>query len=410
MPERVRLTDRIVKAQAADGSDRQIFDEEVHGFALRVYRSGSKAFTLDYRSSGRPRRYTIGRYPDWTTTAARNRARELRREIEGGADPLGRRETDRAAPTVSDLIDRYEKEHLPRLTSERHKSDQKSMLRKLVEPAWGRMRVDEVTASDVEALLAKVAEGRARPAKKKDGRKKPLRPARPTPVRANRCGEIIRKAFGLAVKWGWCSDNPASGFYRRLETEREVFLVPAQINRLAAVLEEEEDQRGADIVRMLLLTGARVGEVRCAKFDQFNLDLLIWAKPAATVKQRRIHRLPISEATAVLVRHRRAVVGREGIWLFPGDVEGQPVQDMRWFWRRVQKKAGIDLTMRDLRHTFASLLVSGGASLEMIGKLLGHSQTRTTLRYAHLMDSPLRHGVDAVASVVSPKSIRLVQD
>jgi site-specific recombinase XerD len=65
--------------------------------------------------------------------------------------------------------------------------------------------------------------------------------------------------------------------------------------------------------------------------------------------------------------------------------------------------------IHDLRHTFASLLVSGGASLEMIGKLLGHSQMQTTQRYAHLMDSPLRAGVDTVASLLRPRP-RLVHD
>ncbi|MEE4236884.1 MAG: site-specific integrase, partial [Anderseniella sp.] len=95
---------------------------------------------------------------------------------------------------------------------------------------------------------------------------------------------------------------------------------------------------------------------------------------------------------------------------FPGDVPGQPVQEIRRFWIRIQKEAKIeDVRIHDLRHTFASLLVSGGASLEMIGKLLGHSQMQTTQRYAHLMDSPLRAGVDAVASAFTSKP-RLVHD
>tara|TARA_R110002096_G_scaffold420205_1_gene625159 strand:+ start:452 stop:769 length:318 start_codon:yes stop_codon:yes gene_type:complete len=96
-------------------------------------------------------------------------------------------------------------------------------------------------------------------------------------------------------------------------------------------------------------------------------------------------------------------------WLFPGDVPGQPVKEIRRFWRQIQIKAGIaGVRIHDLRHTFASLLVSGGASLEMIGKLLGHSQMRTTQRYAHMMDSPLRDGVNAVAEMMKPQ-LRVVQ-
>ena len=86
------------------------------------------------------------------------------------------------------------------------------------------------------------------------------------------------------------------------------------------------------------------------------------------------------------------------------------MREIRRLWAKAQKDAGLaDVRIHDLRHTFASLLVSGGASLEMIGKLLGHSQMQTTQRYAHLMDSPLRAGVDTVASLLRPRP-RLVHD
>jgi len=153
-----------------------------------------------------------------------------------------------------------------------------------------------------------------------------------------------------------------------------------------------------------MLTGARVGEVRQARFEHFNLEHLTWTKPAVITKQRRVHRVPISDEAAAIVRQRRQAVFAGCPWLFPGDVPGQPVQEIRRFWRRIQAEAGIeDVRIHDLRHTFASLLVSGGASLEMIGKLLGHSQMQTTQRYAHLMDSPLRAGVDAVAMAFRPR-------
>jgi len=110
------------------------------------------------------------------------------------------------------------------------------------------------------------------------------------------------------------------------------------------------------------------------------------------------------------VRQRALVVRKNNPWLFPGDVPGQPVKEIRRFWINVQREANLPgVRIHDLRHTFASLLVSGGASLEMIGKLLGHSQIQTTLRYAHLMDSPLRAGVDAVAGMFRPRP-KIVHD
>jgi len=173
---------------------------------------------------------------------------------------------------------------------------------------------------------------------------------------------------------------------------------------IGAGRDADPDQRAAGIIRICMLTGARVGEVRQARFEQFNLELGIWSKPAAVTKQRKIHRVPISEDVAAIVRQRHLLVPKGNPWLFPGDVPGQPVKEIRRFWMRVQKAAGIeDARIHDLRHTFASLLVSGGASLEMIGKLLGHTQMQTTLRYAHLYDAPLRAGLDAVASAVRPR-------
>lgn len=411
MVNRLRLNEKSVReAEPAKGRDYQIFDTEVRGFAVCIYRSGSRAFTIDYRHAGRQRRMTIGRWPEWSTTAARERAKELRREIDAGGDPLGQKETGRDAPRFKDLIDRYTEVHLPHLSA-LNASDQKSMLAKMVAPDWGNKLVTEITPYDVEKLLNKVAAGRARPSKAKpNNRARKLQGPKPTPVRANRTGEVLRKMFTYAVSWGWRDDNPASSFRRRIENPRERFLCHEEIRRLAEALETAEDRRAADIIRLCMLTGARVGEVRTARFEQFNLDYAIWSKPASTTKQRKIHRVPISQEVVAIVRQRQLVVPKGNPWLFPGETIGQPVREIRRFWLKVQKEADLpDLHIHDLRHTFASLLVSGGASLEMIGKLLGHSQMQTTQRYAHLMDSPLRAGVDTVASLLCPRP-RLVHD
>jgi integrase len=305
---------------------------------------------------------------------------------------------------VSDLINRYVEVHLPHLAA-LNSADQRSMMKKFIGPAWSRMLVTEVLAYDVELLLTKVADGRARPAKQRpNNRARKLQGAKPTPVRANRVGEVVRKMFAYAVKWGWREDNPAMGFRRRMETPRERYLSQEEISRLASALDMAKDDRASGIIRLCMLTGARVGEVRQARFEDFNLEHLSWTKPASTTKQRRVHRVPISDEAAAIVRQRRLAVVKGAPWLFPGDTPGQPVKEIRRFWARLQKEVGIaDVRIHDLRHTFASLLVSGGASLEMIGKLLGHSQMQTTQRYAHLMDSPLRAGVGAVASAFKPK-------
>jgi integrase len=143
---------------------------------------------------------------------------------------------------------------------------------------------------------------------------------------------------------------------------------------------------------------------RTATFDQFNLDLAIWTKQAAYTKQRRVHHVPISHEAVALIRLRGNAVPKGCPFLFPGDVPGQPVVDLKRFWERMRVQAEIpDVRIHDLRHTFASLLVCGGASLEMIGRLLGHTQIGTTQRYGHLIDLPLRAGVNAVGEMQKPR-------
>ena len=411
MRNRLKLNEKAVRdLEPVKGRDYQVFDSEISGFAIRVYRSGSKAFTVDYRINGRQRRYKLGAWPEWSATAARERVKEVRRQIDEGIDPLAIRADVREAPKFSDMIDRYIEEHLPRLAP-RNASDQISMLRKMVQPEWGHRLVSEISKQDVERFLNKVAEGRPRPSKlKPNNRARKLQGWKPTPIRANRVGQLLRKMFNLAIAWEWREDNPASGFRMRIENSRERFLSHDELARLASALDHAEDQRAAGIIRMCMLTGARVGEVRTAQFEHFNLDYGSWAKPAATTKQRKVHRIPISQDVATIVRQRKMVVTSGSPWLFPGDTPGQPVQEIRRFWKRMQQEAGLpDVRIHDLRHTFASLLVSGGASLEMVGRLLGHSQLSTTQRYAHFMDSPLRAGVDAVAQAFRSRPV-LVRD
>ena len=410
MVNRLKLNEKTVREAENLGRDYQIFDTDVRGFSITIYPSGNRAFTLDYRVGGRQRRMTIGRWPEWNTVAARERAKELRRDIDEGIDPLSQRESSREAPRVSDMITRYLAEHTPHLAA-RNAADQHTIMHKLVAPDWGKKLVTEITKYDVEKLLTKIAAGRARPSKEKpNNRARKLQGVKPTPVRANRVGEVLRKMFTLAIGWGMCCDNPAAAFRRRIETERERFLTPEEIGRLAMALDAAKDQRAAGIIRLCMLTGARSGEVRQARFEQFNLDLGSWSKPAATTKQRKIHRIPISGDVAAIVRQRGLLVPKGNPWLFPGDTPGQPVKEIRRFWTAIQKEAELpEVRIHDLRHTFASLLVSGGASLEMIGKLLGHTQMQTTQRYAHLMDSPLRDGVNAVANIFRPRP-QLVHD
>jgi integrase len=402
---KTHLTERNVKAFTPAARNIIVYDDEITGFGLRITQAGARAFVLDYLFEARKRRLTIGSWPDWSVAAAREQAKRFKREIDQGRDPLAQRDERRAAPTIKDLIERYLAEHGPRLSKD-HARDQRNMLHNYVLPKWGERKAIDIRPTDVDELLAEIAKGRARPSKAttKQKRSKPLAPPRPTPIQANRVGGIIRKMFNLAIRWEIRTDNPASGFIRNPESPRERFLDLEEIGRLSEVLANHPNRRGADVIRLLMLTGARRGEVLNARWEQFDFNRVVWTKPAATTKQRRLHRAPISGATVALLRTIRARVPEDCPWVFPGDVEGQPLIEIKRFWDEVRAKAKLPgLRIHDLRHTFASLLVSGGMSLPMIGKLLGHTQVQTTQRYAHLFDDPLRVGLDQVGDMLRPK-------
>jgi integrase len=376
-----RITDALVrKAEPAEAGLRFIWDTLVKGFALRVTVRGAKSFVLDYRIRGRQRRITIGSYPEWSVAAAREAAKDMKREVDLGGDPMGERHADRTAPTVQDLWRQYEADYLPR-KAERTQADERSMWRNLILLALGKMKVVDVTHEEVQALHRQITDKRG------------------TPVRANRTVEVLRKAFNLAIRWKWRPDNPATGIQRNQEEKRTRYLSQQELARLSKALAEHHERVSADAIRFLMLTGARRGEVLNARWDMFDLGAGIWTKPSAHTKQRREHRVPLSApARALLAGLKRST---EGDFVFPGKAPDQPLSDIKKTWASVCRKARVEgARIHDLRHSFASILVSQGASLPLIGALLGHTQVATTARYAHLYDEPLREAAELVGSAI----------
>ena len=151
--------------------------------------------------------------------------------------------------------------------------------------------------------------------------------------------------------------------------------------------------------KLLILTGARKGEILHATWDQFDLEKGVWTKPSHLTKQKKKEHLPLSiEAIEILETMKSQA---SSSFLFPGKVEGKSIQEIKKAWDTIRKKSGFpDLRIHDLRHTHASHLVSSGLSLSIVGKLLGHTQASTTQRYAHLADEPLRQAAQLFGSRV----------
>jgi integrase len=438
-----RLTHDIVKnAQAPATGSVTLWDSEDTGFGIRIFaatarhRQGFRSFFLNYRVNGRERRIKIGSYPDWTVSAARDEAKELRKRVNLGEDPAAAKAEAREAPTVEKLVQRYIEEHLPNLAAREH-ADQRRMLAEITEHLGKHRPVADVHYGDIETMHRHISES---------GRR----------VRANRILAVASKAFSLALKpkagevrpWRNAVDgNPCKGVARNQEEAKERFLSAAELATLGDALHEADavHPTPANCVRLVMLTGCRPHEAMNARWQGFDAEPGFWVKLSAHTKQRKTHKVPLSAAALQLIDDLRAT--RKGEWVFPGEVAGEPIKQTWavWYfcrdgasvklWAASQddsvssvvteleaafgraptvaecqaeaKRRGVvlptallDARLYDLRHSFASIGAGGGLSLAIIGKLLGHTQARTTERYAHLADDPLREAADKIGAVI----------
>lgn len=374
-----KLTKQFVDSLSPENGDQIIFDDGLPGFGVRVKPSGVKSWVIRYRAGRRNRSLTLGKCSVLTPDEARREAKIRLGEISRGADPSTERKENRKAPTVAELAEDYLNRHAIPNKRPRSVADDKSLLDRFVSPAMAKKRVKDITRRDIEKLKLSLAD---------------------RPYQANRLHALLSKMFALAVAWEWRERNPVTGIPKNPERARERWLSTEELKRLFAVLDEQENQTAANIIRFLVLTGARRGEVLAAEWSEIDFARAVWTKPSHHTKQKRTEHVPLSAGAIALLEAQRAVSGNKRS-IFPRPGLDEPYQEIRVFWKRVRAAAQLDdVRLHDLRHTFASHLVSQGMSLPIVGRLLGHTQTETTKRYAHLADNPLREAADRMANVL----------
>ena len=383
--DRDPIDDKMVKELPPPTRGNRItYDTEIKGFGVRVTAKGAKSFIINYRMRNGPTeyRYTFGKFPAWTVKAARKEAKDLRQRIDRGENPLGDRKAERAAMTVKDLAELYKTEHVPKL-SPKSQHEYRTMLSEDILPALGKLKVSEVQRADTIALHKKVAER--------------------APVRANRVLAVVSGMFKMAKKLDMHQgDNPCSGVDRNPEEKRATYLSQAEIASLSEALAKYPGQTAANVIRFLILTGARSGETRKATWAQIDLEKGIWTKPSADTKTKKEHRVPLSAPALQLLSELRSRSTPDAVYVFPGRTGAEPIKQFRACWEFVCKKAGLKgVRPHDLRHTYASILASAGIGLPLVGALLGHTQAQTTARYTHLYVDPLREATERVGAFVN---------
>ena len=379
-----KLSKTVVERIIVADQDVVVWDNSLPGFGVRVKPSGVRSYIIQYRNrnTSASRRLTIGQHgPLLTFDQAKKQARAMLADAMRGEDPVEIRKTARRAPSIADLaVDYLERHAVPK---KRPKSvrDDRAVLDNIILPKLGAKKVDAIGRRDVEAIQVAMKD---------------------RPYQANRVLSLLSKMFNLAVEWKWRPDNPARGVERYQEQKRERWLSDEELRRLCAVLDEHPNTRAANAVRLQLLTGARLGEVLTSRKEDFDLHRGIWTKPSHQTKQKRTEHLPLSAQALILVTLIIETSDAGSPFLFPGNRPGQPLREIRKFWSAVMRKAEIaNYRRHDNRHTYASHLVSSGLSLEIVGRLLGHTTTTTTKRYAHLADDPLRAATNRFGSKIA---------
>jgi integrase len=370
-------------------------DPQVRGLFRRTTRAGVESWVHTSKYGTK----TIGRLSDWPYPSARETAQAWNRSVDQGINPYAALEAKQSAPTVDDLIALWETDVFstvpPKLKPSTVK-EYRNQIEQYIRPAFGKRPVTEDFKADIKKLHTRITT---------------VGKTRGTPARANRIVSTFAMLLSFGVKEGIVTDNVARGIERNREEARYRFLNGEEFERLLTAIGQCRYVQAQRALRLLLLTGSRRAEVLGMQWSQIDLQAGTWAKPPSATKQKRLHVVPLNApARAILAEIYSEAKAREertgkamSRWLFPArGKRDAPVKEIRVAWANVCNRARIDdLHLHDLRHVFATFFASTGTGLPLIGRLLGHSQMRTTERYSHVALDPLRTELERFGSFVT---------
>lgn len=379
----IKLTKSIIGTAEPRQAEYFLWDTEIRNLGVRVAPSGRKMFVYQYRFNRRPARLTLGPADALPLCLARDLAREAAVQISRGIDPGAERDAKRNAITVTKLAERFDDSHVTFHVKDSTAREYRHSLKVYILPELGTKKVAEVTRAHVAALHHKMRE---------------------KPTQANRTIEVLSKMFNLAEEWGHRppNTNPRRGVKKYPETKRERFLSEAELQRVGEVLAEMEAERvemppAIAAARLLMFTGCRLGEIMTLQWRFVDLRAGMLRLPDSKTGRKVVQ---LGEPAIQVLRSIERIEGNN--WVLPGRIEGSRLTDLQPFWQRVRARAGLkDVRIHDLRHTFASFAAASGMSLHMIGKLLGHSSTQTTRRYAHLAEGTVKVAANDVSRVIA---------
>ena len=409
MEERkANLTKRTLDALKPAALDYQIWDTKVRGLGVRVYPSGTRGFVLQYRNAaGRTRKIALGRYGILTVDKAREKATRLLAAILDGRDPSQDKRENRHAKTVGELADLYLREGSVEKPNKKLSSweTDRSNIERHIRPLLGTRLARGLTKTDVARFQSDVAAGKTAKDEKTGPRGRAI--VRGGMGIASRALSVLSAMMTFGKGRGIVTDNPTNGVEPFRGRKKERFLTETEVGLLGeALVEMERDGSlpwvATAAIKLLLLSGARRGEILGLRWEEVDLD-----RGCLRLKDSKTGAKVIRLAAAAL--SLLAALPRSSRWVLPAAKGSGHYVGLPKHWDTVRARANAiaveqaerdgrslagvpnfdDVRLHDLRHSFASFAVQSGGSLFLVGKVLGHKQSRTTERYAHASDEPL---------------------
>ena len=371
--ERMKLTDAAIARLRPREREYAVWDNRVAGLGVRVRPTGGRSWVLLLGAGGRTKRVSLG--PVSAKSAAEARREALRRQADPKPEKIAGPAT--AVPLFRDFVaGPWKDAHFTRYKPSGRRTASHCLKRQLL-PAFGSKPLDRIAPGHVRQWFDRYS--------------------RTAPGGANRALNILRQIMNFAAACGHVEVNPAQRIPPNRRPALTRFLSREEVGRLHEVLDRQtrgRDRQQADIVRLLLLTGCRRGEIAGLRWAEVRADMLALADSKTGPRTVPLN----TQARAILDRQPRG----ESPFVFPSPLDpARPrYPDLR-FWYRIRREACIgDVRLHDLRHTMASHAVMNGVPVPVVSRLLGHSNVRMTLRYAHLADRDIEAAAERVGQAI----------
>lgn len=381
MPQ-IALTQEFIRTNKCPPDKKKVdyFDTICPNLLYEKRISGGSTYYLRYQDThGITRQIKLGNGEVISLHQARQLAHKLKNRIAMGEDPLLKKAEVKKYVKFETFVNET---YLPFIqTYKRSWKCDRGLLNNHVLPVFGHLLLNEVSKQSIIQFIAEHCKTHA-------------------PGSVNRIIILLRYIFNLAIKWEIVGlvKNPTTGIPLLEENNKiERYLNQEETQRLFEAVRNSDNPYLQYVIPFLILTGARKREGLDARWEDFDFDRRQWCIPVT--KAGRPRYVPLSNGVINLLAHVPRI--DQNPWVFPNPKTGKPYQSIYGSWNHARKEAGLaDVRIHDLRHSFASNLINAGRSLYEVQRILGHTQIKTTQRYAHLSQDTLLDAADAASQSI----------